>query len=201
MRSTQVSDLTAALIAGALSGVAGLLVFLVIHHFWIQPIWFILPPGLVLAGVGGLAAGWAYAEIRPGLPPQPWTALGVFVLIGATLAPAIALAHMREPLLDMSTFSLAPGMGGRVAIRLAGDLLLTAALVGALAGWALGHSARAAAATALAGLVFAIGPGHNIPLLGGTPAEGKGLALLVAIVLVSALVLVAGHAWLTRSAT
>jgi len=32
------------LIAGAISGVAGLLVFLTIHHFWIRPIWFILPP-------------------------------------------------------------------------------------------------------------------------------------------------------------
>lgn len=29
------------LIAGAISGIAGLLVFLTIHHFWI---WFILPP-------------------------------------------------------------------------------------------------------------------------------------------------------------
>ena len=50
--------MTADLIAGSLSGIAGLLVFLVIHHFWIRPIWFILPVGLMIAGFGGLAAGW-----------------------------------------------------------------------------------------------------------------------------------------------
>ena len=42
------------MLAGVLSGVAGLMVFLVIHHFWIKPIWFILPLGLVIAGLGGL---------------------------------------------------------------------------------------------------------------------------------------------------
>ena len=47
----------AALIAGVISGMAGLLVFLTIHHFWIKPIWFIAPIGLMIAGLGGLAVG------------------------------------------------------------------------------------------------------------------------------------------------
>ena len=56
------------LIAGVLSGIAGLLTFLVIHHFWILPIWFIAPAGLIIAALGGLAVGWSYAEIQAGLP-------------------------------------------------------------------------------------------------------------------------------------
>ena len=49
----------ASLIPGVLAGVAGLLVFLEIHHVWIKPIWFILPSGLMIAAAGGLAVGWA----------------------------------------------------------------------------------------------------------------------------------------------
>jgi hypothetical protein len=85
-----------------------------------------------------------------------------------------------------------------VIARFAIELVLTASAVGGLAGWWLGHTPRAAAATALAGLVFALGPGHNIPFLGNTPAAGKGVALLAAIILVSAVVLVESQAWLAR---
>ncbi len=192
--------MNAALMAGAMSGAAGLLTFLIIHHFWIRPIWFILPPGLVIAGLGGLAAGWAYAEIRPGLPPQPWTVPALCGVIGSTLAPAIVLAHFREPLLDLNTFSVRPGTGASVAARMAGELLLTAMLTGAVAGWMLGRSGRATLAMAVAGLVFALGPGHNIPLLGGTPAEAKGLGLLLVVVVVASVVLVGSYAWLSQEA-
>src|SRR6059058_1226171 len=95
-----------ALIAGLLSGIAGLLVFLTIHHFWIKPIWFILPPGLVIAALGGLVVGWAYTEIRSALPPRPWTALAVFAIVGGTLVPAILLAQLHAPVFDMSTGAL-----------------------------------------------------------------------------------------------
>ncbi len=66
---------SAVMIAGVLAGVAGLLVFLVLHALWIVPIWFILPAGMVVAAGGGLAIGWAYAELRqrlPGRPGRPW---------------------------------------------------------------------------------------------------------------------------------
>ena len=42
MRRMKVNAMTAALIAGVLSGGAGLLAFLVIHHFWIRPILILL---------------------------------------------------------------------------------------------------------------------------------------------------------------
>jgi hypothetical protein len=189
--------MNSALIAGVLAGVAGLLVFLTIHHFWIKPIWFILPPGALIAGLGGLAVGWSYAEIQAGLPPRPWTALAVCALVGASLTPAIVLAQLRPPPLDLNTGAIIDGSSpGVVIARVVLELLLTATLVGGLAGWWLGHSGRAALATALAGFSFALGPGHNIPLLGSTPAVGKGIVLLVLILLVSAVVLVEGQAWL-----
>lgn len=44
--------------------------------------------------------------------------------------------------------------------------------------------------TGVAGLVYALGPGHNIPFLAGTPATAKGLLLLPVITVVAAIVLV-----------
>ena len=189
--------MNAALTAGVLSGVAGLAVFLVIHHFWITPIWGIAPAGLVIAALGGLAVGWSYAEIRAGLPPRPWTSLALVALIAGVLAPSILIAELRAPLLDDLT-AIPREKAGQVIAHFVLELLLTASVAGGLAGWWLGHTPRAAGATALAGLVFALGPGHNIPLLGSTPAVWKGLALLLAICLASALVLVESSAWLLR---
>jgi len=187
------------LIAGACAGVAGLLTFLIIHHFWIQPIWFIAPIGLVIAGLGGLAAGWSYAEIRAALPPRPWTFLAVTALIAIILAPSILLAQFRAPLIDVATFSLPLQGGSRVALHFILELVATAVIVGGAMGWFLAHTPRATLATAVAGLVYALGPGHNIPLLGSTPAAGKGIVLLLVITLVSAFVLVEVSAGLLRN--
>lgn len=186
------------LIAGVLASLGGLLVFLVIHHFWIMPIWFILAPGLLIAALGGLAVGWSCFEIRAGLPPRPWTALSISALIVLILAPSIVLAQLRSPLLDMSSFRIPPGEGTRVAVHFLLELVLTALLVGGVAGWFLGHTPRAAISTAIAGVAFALGPGHNIPLLGNTPSAEKGLVLLAAILLVSSILLVEAATYLER---
>lgn len=186
--------MNAALTAGAVSGIAGLLVFLVIHHFWIRPIWFIAPVGLLISAGGGLAVGWAYSELLPGLPPRPWSAAVLIVVIGACLTPAVILAQLRPPMFTaMSENALLTVSTGRAVAIFVFQLLLTAAGVGALAGWWIGGSGRAAVATGLAGLVFALGPGHNIPFLGNTPATGKGIVLLLSVVVVSAVVLVEAH--------
>jgi hypothetical protein len=179
------------LIAGVLSGIAGLLVFLVIHHFWIRPIWFILPLGLFIAALGGLAVGWAYHELSPSLPPQPWSILAVVVVIGFILTPAIILAELLPPLFTTTE----TGAELTVSVSYAAalfvlELLLTAALAGGLAGWLIGRTLRAALATASAGLIFALGPGHNIPFLGNSPATGKGIVILSVVILSAAIVLV-----------
>src|SRR3972149_10548120 len=128
-----------------------------------RPFWFIHPAGLPIAVLGGLAVGWSYAELHIGLPPRPWTAIAFTGLIALILAPAIVLSQLRNPILDSTTFSIAPGQGVYAGARFVLDLVLTSLLSGAAVGWLLGHTPRAAFATAIAGAVFAIGPGHNIP--------------------------------------
>jgi len=185
------------LVAGIIAGVAGLFTFLIIHHFWIRPIWFILPAGLLMATLAGLAVGWSYSEVHTGLPSRPWTAIAFAAVIGLILAPSVLLAQLRAPILDPATFSVPPGEGAHAAARFVLELVLPSLLVGAAAGWSLGHTPRAALATAVAGIAFGLGPGHNIPFLGHTPAAGKGLILLLAIILVSSMVLVEGAQALT----
>ncbi len=184
------------LIAGMFSGVIGLLVFLTIHHFWIRPIWFITPIGLPVAVLGGLAVGWAYDEIQPRLPPRPWTALAMFGAIGAILAPAIILAQLLPPVVDISAGKLVGTTGELIARFIL--LFVTATMAGALSGWLLARTMRGAAAMAVAGLVFAAGPGHNIPFFGNTPLVGMELMLLAAIILSASVALVEANTRLMR---
>jgi hypothetical protein len=193
------SNRKASLIAGMLAGTAGLLVFLMIHHMWIKPIWFILPVGLVIAVSGGLAVGWAYRELLPGLPARPWTILAWVALIGLTLLPAIVLAQLRPPVFTGTGMNVIASVSvAQAAVIFVRDLLLPATVIGGVGGWLIGRTRRAAVATALAGFVFALGPGHNVPFLGNQPATGKGIILLIAIVLTASSVLVEGHAALIR---
>jgi len=189
------------LIAGVLSGIAGLLVFLVIHHFWINPIWFILPLGLLIAAIGGLAVGWAYHELSPNLPPRPWSILAVVALIGIILTPSIVLAELREPLFTTTeTGAELSVSAGYAAAAFILELLVTATLAGGLAGWLIGRTSRAALATGIAGLVFVLGPGHNIPFLGNSPATGKGIVVLLIIILSAAVILVEMSAMMSGGA-
>ena len=106
-------------------------------------------------------------------------------LVGVTLLPALVLAELRPPLFDADTGDLSPGTTlGIVAARFAGELLLPAAIAGALAGRLL-VGRRAAAVMGLAGLVFALG-------------AAKGAVLLVAVVAVSTVVLVEAHVLLSK---
>jgi hypothetical protein len=197
-----VSNRKASLIAGLLAGITGLLVFLVIHHLWIKPIWFILPIGLVIATLGGLAVGWSYGELLPGLPRRPWTIFAWFALISLTLAPAVGIAQLRPPLFTGTGMNVIATVNiTQAAVIFVRDLLLPAAVIGGLAGWLIGRTKRAALTTALAGFVFALGPGHNVPFLGNQPATGKGIILLMAIVLAASIVLVEGHAALISRTT
>jgi hypothetical protein len=185
------------LIAGALAGEAGLITFLVIHHYWILPIWFILPLGVFIAGVGGVSVGWCYFEIRESLPPRPWTSLAMAIIVGLILVPSIVVAELRPPFVDFETGTILREEGTSLVIRFVVELILLTILAGLGAGWVVGRTSRAAVSTAVAGAIFALGPGHNIPFLANTPATGKGIMLLVAIILISSLVLVEGSAWIS----
>jgi hypothetical protein len=180
------------LAAGAAGGLAGLAVFLVLHHAWIAPIWFIAPVGAILAAGGGAAVGAAYGELLPRLPARPWTALSIVALVAAILAPSIVLAELRGPMYRFGPdgeSTLNVPFSEALTTFVVG-LLGTAALTGAALGSLIGRTGKAGATTALAGLALAIGPGHNIPFVGGTPATTKELTILGLVVGVAALVLV-----------
>jgi hypothetical protein len=186
-----------ALISGAISGEVGLLVFLTIHYFWIAPIWFILPAGALFACLGGLAVGWSYAGIRQRFPAARWHILVGFGLMTTTLAPPLVLAQILPPVVDVRAGRLV-GSTNDLIVRFVFVLFAPAILVGALEGWAILRTRRGAIATALAGLVLAMGPGHNIPFLGNTPAVGKEIALLIAIGLASSVALATAYEMLER---
>jgi hypothetical protein len=191
---------TTFLIAGALAGVAGLLVFLIVHHLWIQPIWFILPFGLPIAIAGGLAVGWSYAELSPHLPRPPWTALSIVAMITIILLPAFILAEIRAPIFSISGRQAVLAVStGRAVVLFALELVLTSVLAGWLIGWVVGGTRQAALSTALAGLIFAIGPGHNIPLIGGTSGVGKEVAIMGTVIVVSAIVLVGSQSLISHT--
>jgi hypothetical protein len=189
----------AALISGALSGITGLLVFLVIHAVWIMPIWFILPVGMIVAVAGGLAVGWAYAEIKHRLPPRPWTVPTIIASIAIVLLPGTLLAELRTPMFAFTPTGPMFQMDVAAAVAIfIFELLLTAALMGGLLGWLIGRTRRAALLMALAGFIFALGPGHNIPFIGGTGGVFMEWAIMGAIIISSAVVLVEGQAWFTK---
>ena len=120
-------------------------------------------------------------------------------MIGLTLLPSIVLAQLSPPLFTGTGENVTPTISVEQAVIIfVRNLLFTATVIGGLGGWLIGRTRRASLATALAGLVFALGPGHNVPFLGNQPATGKGIILLIAIVLTASIVLVEGHAALIR---
>jgi hypothetical protein len=198
-RAEETRSRAASMRAGMAAGIAGFAVFLLIHHLWIVPIWFIAPVGGLLAAAGGATVGVAYADLLPHLPRRPWRAIAMAGAVGIVLLPAFVIAEFRGPI-----FAIERGGGGPLlvsgtdAAALVVGSLAAATIVGAGLGWLIGRRRRAAGTMALAAFVFATGPGHNIPLLGGTPAVAKELAILAAVVGLSSVVLVEGHAWLVR---
>ena len=192
---------SAALISGFLSGLSGLVVFLVVHAWWIVPIWFVVPIGVPIAGLGGLAVGWAYAELGHGLPLRQWRTLAVAAGVSLILLPSILIAELRPPMFIVSGSGIAVLMTTipEAVLRFITDLLIPAAISGGVLGVWLGRTKRAALVTTLAALTLALGPGHNIPFLGNTPGVGKEILIIVLVNLVSALTLVEVHARLSSN--
>jgi hypothetical protein len=188
--------------AGAIAGLAGLAAFLTLHHLLILPIWQMAPLGAFLAAGGGAAAGAAYGELRSHLPGAPWTPVVVVLGAALILGPAIVAGELTGPI-----YAMAPTGGhllvpaGDAIVAFVGGLLATATLAGAVLGAVVGRTRSAAVRTAVAGFALALGPGHNIPMLGATAAVPRELAILAVVVLVSAITLVASQALLGRRPT
>jgi hypothetical protein len=116
------------------------------------------------------------------------------------LVPSIVLAELRGPIYDMTTGgegALLVPVPDAVTAFVVGHLATTA-LAGAILGGLVGRTRRGTGASALAGFALALGPGHNIPLLGGTSATTRELAILAAVAVVASVVLVESQALLAR---
>lgn len=185
-------------LAGAIAGEAGLVVFLVAHAVWIVPIWSIATVGVIVAALGGAAAGWALDELRPALPEHPvaaWVAVvaGAAVVLSPTLLVGALGVVLPVPVVDGAIPPVPPGDLPRIVAQFAVELVVLPMLVGSLLGWVVLRTRRAAVATATAGFVFAVGPGHNNPFFFrfmGLDGALFGVALLFAIVATSSAVLV-----------
>ena len=176
--------------AGAAAGVVGLLVFLTIHHFTINPIWMIMPVGVVLAAAGGAAVGWAFYEMRPRLGQNALLAALILAgLLTLTQVPGFLIGQRHGPVVDIQSESILEGMTSEIIRRFVFDLVIMAGVMGALIGWFVGRTRTAAAAMALAGIAFALGPGHNIPFFVGVGlgAAAKMLWIMAAVIIASGL--------------
>lgn len=195
--SPESSDLAAAgVVPGVMSGLAGLLTFLALHHVWIVPIWFVLPLGAAIAVLGGIVVQRSYDTLRDGLPRRPWTAPALVAVVAVVLLPSFVLAEVRAPLFDVSgpdsELAVAPVTAAAVFVL---ELLVVTSVTGAVVGWMVGRTTAAARTTALAGFVFALGPGHNIPFIGGTPGVATEVGLITGATVAAAIVLVEVDAW------
>ena len=191
----QTFQLQQLLLAGAISGAVGLLTFLIIHHFTIRPIWFILPVGSLLALAGGAAVGWAFELLSPRLPANLLLAsFAVSILLTITQLPGFLIGSTRDPILDIASATILPGKGWEAFGRFAFDLFLTAAISGAALGWWLGGSG-AAARMAVAAVAFSIGPGHNIPFFAGTIGAPKMWGIMGLVIFASGLAFAAALFW------
>jgi hypothetical protein len=183
------------MVAGFASGIGGLLLFLALHALWIVPIWFVAPMGLAIAILAGLALGWAYAELLPRMPTTLLfrTVLLITIVI-VVLAPAFVLAEIRDPLFEIAGESavLAKPLSVAVLIFLA-ELLATSTVMGGIVGWLIGRTRRAAAAMAVAAFAVALGPGHNIPLIGGTGGVSMEVRIMLPVIVLTAATLVLVH--------
>lgn len=186
-------------LAGTVAGQAGLLVFLTVHAVWILPIWSVATLGVPVAAIGGAAAGWAFDELRAVIPRHPvraWLAVtaGAMLVLSPTFVAAALGPHLPVPVIDGSSIGpIPPALLPRLVTQFVVELLVLPMAAGALLGWALTRSRRAALATAGAGVAFAAGPGHNNPFFFrfmDLPGSLFGVALTLAIVATASAVLV-----------
>lgn len=164
--------------AGALSGVAGGLLFATLHAVIIVPIWDRMTSGLVWAAVTGAAAGWAFAECYPDAV-RGITKRGVLsgVLFGALLWISIAPVTGADALLRLA------GVAPRYELLAVAVAVVLAVMGGGALGWLLTHKGRAAIACAVAGLLLVVAMAGPVPIGRSPRARNIFLAVLPAAIL------------------
>ena len=195
-----------ALAPGLVAGVAGLVVFLVLHAVWIVPIWSVTMFGLVVAILGGAAVSWAYLQVEPHLPQghvRQWLSLaGGAALI---LSPSLVVAWAGDPYFTVVDGVRVPtGESSVTAVRFVVEFLVVTTLSGGLIGWFVTRTRRGTVAVAVAAFAFALGPGHNLPffhVVTAPMAAQTAVLLTLGPIVVASAVFVAVGALLSRRET
>jgi hypothetical protein len=187
--------LRASLLAGALTGAGGAVLFAAVHWFAIFPTWGTLV-GLPFALLAGLALGWGFHALdRSGALPgglAGGAAYGALMLL--VLAPVEAVGAL-APQPSLERLKLGAAMDGGALLA----ALLSAAPAGALAGWLLTRRRVASVALALAALATSVTVGHNIPFFAADARAPKMWAVMGLVALASGVLLAAARARLAPS--
>ena len=180
---TDVPSTNAVVGAGVLSGAVCLAAFLVIHAIWITPIWGVAVIGVFIATGGGAVAARCYTLARHIMPARPVSWLAVLGMVAIPLVPCIILTSVLPPLLEAENGQVVHPIN--VPWLVTGffvNLLVSAAVVGAVMGWLISGRRSGAVLFAAMGLLMAVGPGHNLPPF-GVFGDATGPQLVKAFVL------------------
>ena len=171
-------EIVAGIFAGALSGVAGGLLFATLHALIIVPIWDRMTSGLIWGAVTGGAAGWMFAESYPDAV-RAITKRGVLngALFGALLWISIA------PVTGVDALLRSFGLASRYELIAVAIAVLLAVIGGGTLGWLLTHNRRATIAGAVAGLLLVVAMAGPVPVGRSPRARNIFLAVLPAAVL------------------
>ena len=171
-------EILGAILAGALSGVAGALLFATLHAIVIVPIWDRMTSGLIFGAIAGAGAGWAFAECYPAaIRTRSKRSVGIGARFGALLWLAVAPVTGADALLRMV------GLTPRYELVAVAVALVLAVVGGGALGWLLAHRLRGALAGAVAGLLLIVAMAGPVPVGRSTRALTIFLAVFPAAVL------------------
>lgn len=165
-------EISAAVLAGAFSGVAGGLLFATLHAMIIVPIWNRMTSGLVFGAAAGAMAGWAFAESYPdAIRSRSRQGVVKGALFGALLWLAVAPVTAADSLLR------ATGIAPRYELFAVAVAVVLALAGGATLGWLITRRVRGALAGAAAGLVLVMAMAGPVPI--GRSARARNIFLAV----------------------
>lgn len=169
---TRRAEISAAVLAGALSGVAGGFLFASLHAIIIVPIWDRMTSGLAWGAIAGAGAGWAFAECNPAaIRVRSTRGIVSGVRFGALLWISIAPVTAADALFRKA------GLYPRYELVAVALAVLLAVVGGGTLTWLLAHRVRGAIAGAVAGLLLVIAMAGPVPV--GRSARARNIFLAV----------------------
>lgn len=171
-------EILAAILAGALSGVAGALLFATLHAIIIVPIWDRMTSGLAFGAIAGAGAGWAFADWYPSaIRTRTARGVGTGARFGALLWLAVT------PVTGADALLRAAGLAPQAELFAVAVAIVLATVGGGALGWLITRRFRGALAGAVAGVLLVIAMAGPVPVGRSSRALRIFLAVFPAAVL------------------